>query len=354
MKLGVIYFTSGGEQLAERLKKEEKISHDNIRLELKDGRNREPETESVREYIKRAFQEKTGLLFIGATGIAVRMIAPYVKDKLLDSPVIVADETGRFVISLLAGHVGGANELAKYVAALLHATPVITTATDGRDLFAVDVFAKKNHLWIADRGQIREISSRILRGECLSISILGMQEDASGDVGGLPPELLLRGFPPTEDVDILVADRDVLNQIKPVKAGILLEPREYVIGMGCRKNKDFSELEGFALAKCESLGVRREQVRALVSVDVKRDEPGLLRLAKEWGIPFLTFSAEELMQVKGKFESSDFVRRQVGTDNVCERAVMAYCGDEGELLLGKQAENGMTLAIGKIPWKLFC
>ena len=109
------------------------------------------------------------MIFIGAAGIAVRAAAPWIRDKFADPPVIVIDETARFVIPLLSGHVGGANELACELAAFLGAVPVITTATDRNGLFAVDLFAAGNGLVLTDRKMAREISARILEGKPLGL-----------------------------------------------------------------------------------------------------------------------------------------------------------------------------------------
>ena len=118
---------------------------------------------------KDCFELHLPIIFIGATGIAVRSIAPFVKDKLTDSPVIVIDELGQFVIPLLSGHVGGANALAQEISQAIGATPVITTATDINKVFAVDVFAEKNGLRLLDKSKIKTVSSKILKGETIII-----------------------------------------------------------------------------------------------------------------------------------------------------------------------------------------
>ena len=125
--------------------------------------------ENLTQWSGRQFSEKNAMIFIGAAGIAVRAAAPWIRDKFADPPVIVIDETARFVIPLLSGHVGGANELACELAAFLGAVPVITTATDRNGLFAVDLFAAGNGLVLTDRKMAREISARILEGKTVGL-----------------------------------------------------------------------------------------------------------------------------------------------------------------------------------------
>ena len=123
------------------------------------------------EWAKVQMSAKNGLLFIGACGIAVRAIAPWVVNKLYDSPVLVMDELGTYVIPILSGHVGGANEIAVKIAEMTGSIPVITTATDLNKSFAVDIFAKKNYLYIENKNGIAKVSSKVLRGEKINIAI---------------------------------------------------------------------------------------------------------------------------------------------------------------------------------------
>ena len=123
------------------------------------------------EWAKVQMSAKNELLFIGACGIAVRAIAPWVANKLYDSPVLVMDELGTYVIPILSGHVGGANEIAAKIGKMTGAIPVITTATDLNRCFAVDIFAKKNYLYIENKNGIAKVSSKVLRGEKISMAI---------------------------------------------------------------------------------------------------------------------------------------------------------------------------------------
>ena len=270
---------------------------------------------SLSDWTRQQFAEKNAIVVIGACGIAVRMIAPFVSDKLSDSPVVVADEAGTFVIPLLSGHMGGANELAEQIAGQIGGIPVITTATDVNHTFSVDLFAKKCGLSIYNREGIAKVSAKILDGKTPDIAISSEKTDLEQGVLGL-------------------------------------QPREYILGIGCRRGKSFEELDAFIQKWLDHAGIEKRLVRAAASIDLKKEEEGLLRWCMANRIPFLTYSAEELKQVKGDFQESSFVKEKTGVDNVCERAAMKAANEEGTFILRKQAENGITIAIVKYDWKL--
>ncbi|MFT4144194.1 MAG: cobalt-precorrin 5A hydrolase [Mobilitalea sp.] len=347
MRISIISFTSNGVDLSIKIK-ELADREQEVTLYTKSSVIKQNITsqihkveEKLSEWTKEKFQECKALVFIGACGIAVRAIAPFVKNKLLDPPVLVIDEAGRFVIPILSGHYGGANELAQNLADKLGAAAVITTATDVNKLFAVDVFARKNSLHICNREGIEKVSAAVLNKDKVSIAI-------SGEIKGvIPKELTVIDYPVTK-VSILVSPFKDDGQ----KADLQLCPKAYVVGIGCRRNKSYSELEAEVKKQIERIGVRGEAIMAFASIDRKKDEEGLISLASHYNLPFLTFTEENLKALPGEFTSSAFVEEQVGVDNVCERAAMAACGENGKLILGKQAENGITIAIAERKWSV--
>ena len=291
----------------------------------------EPLTRSAAEWAKDGFREAEALIFCCAAGIAVRAIAPHVRDKRTDPAVLVLDEGGSFVIPLLSGHLGGANALAEALARRLPATPVLTTATDVNGLFAVDVFAKGNDLWIEDMGLAKAVSAALLAGEPV-----GFASDLPAE-GALPQGLVAGGAKLGIHVSAK-ADR-------PFERTLRLVPRRYAAGLGCRRGKSEAELEAFLRENLERCGVGIHELRALASIDIKRDEPGLAALAEKLGLPFVTYSAEELKDAPGVFTPSAFVAAVTGVDSVCERAAVLASG--GTLIVRKVAENGMTFALAK-------
>lgn len=341
-KLCIISFTKNGNELAKQVKSRffeaetpYEISIFTVKKEVSDAAY----VEDLKEWTKECFFAQHAILFIGACGIAVRTIAPFLESKLTDSPVLVMDEKGQFVIPILSGHVGGANEIAMEIANLLDTTtPVITTATDVTNQFSIDVFAKKHDLSLADKDGIAKVSSKVLEKKKLSVAVA--KEYAS-----------------QVDVRIGTYGRNQEDCKKETgesetKSLLTLVPREYILGIGCRKGKEDELLEAFANKCLEEAGITWEQVRLIASIDRKKEEHAILALAHKKGIPFVVFDAETLMQVKGEFQGSSFVKEQVGVDNVCERAAIAAGKDGVELVKRKQAENGMTLAIAKEEWRL--
>lgn len=352
MDIRIISFTEKGIRLSQRLA--EVLSDDNVELFTKCSVAKERKNLSMIQYAEESMVEWAGkqmaethtLLFIGACGIAVRAIAPCVVDKLHDSAVLVMDEGGNYIIPILSGHVGGANEIAEKIAAEMGAIPVITTATDINGKFAVDLFAKRNGLHIENRDGIAKVSSKVLAGKEIHLAV---EQGHLDENISIPEEIMLSEFQiiPDQTADVVIT----------TKAGgkgalLTLKPQEYMIGIGCKKGKKEEEINHFILKNLEGSGVSAEQIMAVVSIDKKKDEAGLVAWCKKRQIPFWTYTAEQLQQLEGDFSASDFVRKQIGVDNVCERAALFACQDGGSLVYKKHAENGMTIAIAKREWRI--
>lgn len=344
MRLAVIFFTEDGKKLADKWK-----TIYGTEVEIRDGRKKESSV-SNGQWLALQFEHKKPILFISACAIAVRMIAPFVKDKLTDSPVIVMDDMGQFMIPVLSGHVGGANELARELAEQIQAIPVITTATDIHDCFSVDLFAKKQGLEIVNKEGIAPISSMILRGEHPTVFVeeewKAYEKEGVFTIGRkqwhIPKELTR--VSEIENADICIGKMQ--KNEEGVK--LYLNPKRYVLGIGCRKGKTLDDLHQFVSDILKEHKLSFSQMQAVVSIDKKKDEEGILQLCAKYDIPFFTYSAEELMAVQGDFHTSAFVRAQVGADNVCERAVAGYCRKKEAVIVPKQAENGITVAIGRL------
>ena len=283
-------------------------------------------------WAEEGFREDDALLFCCAAGIAVRAIAPWVRDKTTDPAVVVTDEKGKYVIPLLSGHLGGANEFAETVARATGGIPVLTTATDTEGVFAVDTFARKNHLRISDMQLAKEISASLLSG-----GRVGFRSDLP--VAGTLPQGLTEG---DERLGIYIGRR---NTYLPFPRTLILTPQRYAAGIGCRRGKDTEELSSFLSENLAASGIAPEELSAIASIDLKKDETGLICLAVDLHVPFLTFTAEELMAVPGEFSASDFVLAQTGVDSVCERAAVRASG--GTLISKKTARDGMTVAIAR-------
>lgn len=286
---------------------------------------------NLKETVKRHFTDDA-VIFIGAVGIAVRSIAPYIKDKFCDPAVLVIDELGRYVIPLLSGHVGGANELANYIGEALSAAPIITTATDINGTFAVDIFAKKNNLLISSRKLAKDVSAALLDNNCI---------DIDSDIKSIDVKELRKKLNPKNkacDIKVRITDRIYDDTV------LTLIPKNLYIGVGCKKNTDADKMWDFVndIFRLEGLDIRA--VKSIGSIDIKRDEDAVKNLANRLNVPFLTFTKDELNSVSGDFFESEFVRKTVGVGNVCERAVCIQCNN---LIVKKTAREGMTVAIGR-------
>ena len=327
-----------------------------------------PQDKSLSEWTGSMFEEKRALVFIGAAGIAVRAIAPFVRDKMTDPPVVAADEAGHFCIPLLSGHVGGANELAERMADWLQGIPVITTATDVNGVFAVDVFAVRSGLCITDRKEAKEISAWLLDGgkvgffcdpECRGAERASGSGPLKNRSSGRETENVGYG---TEDIcrhnicrnsvcrhNIWITFRNSERPtLSPDKEAVFLRlvPKVVAGGVGCRKGTSPDILEGRVLKALESGNIDPAAVKALSTIDIKAGEEAVTRLAGRYGWELRTFTSGELLAVEGEFEESEFVRSTVGVGNVCERSCTAR---GGRLLIHKQAGEGVTVAAAIEP-----
>lgn len=316
----VLSFTDAGEALARRI------------AAALEG---EYETELLRpagrlmESVSERFHRRDALIFVGACGIAVRAVAPHAAAKTSDPAVVVADERGSFVISLLSGHMGGANDLARRLAASLGAVPVITTATDVNGRFSVDSWAKKQGLVIDSMATAKRFSAAILRGDLPVCSDLPLE-------GALPPGLYAGD---EGELGVCVSWRER----RPFGETLLLIPRVLHLGIGCRRGTEASDIRAAVDRVFAENGLRPEAVRAVASIDVKSDEAGLLAFAASLGAETEFYSAEELRAVPGDFTPSEFVKQTVGVDNVCERAAVKSAG--GKLIVKKTGGGGVTVAV---------
>ena len=312
-----------------------------------------------------------GIVFVGACGIAVRAVAPYVASKMHDPAVVCVDEAGRWAISLLSGHVGGANDLARRIARIVGATPVVTTATDVRGAFAIDEWAARRGLVIANPQLIKRVSGALLEGGHVGVRV-GRQVSVTGKLpAGFVCEECAGDTHSASDMN--GADNDIR---KPCPAGaapdsadtaralhahvhigpelpdegdpdtLHLITRNAVVGVGCRRGCEPATLQDSVEAALAGLGLAPEAVSTLATIDLKAAEPAVVELAAKHGWRLRTFSAQTLATQDGDFASSEFVRTHVGVDNVCERA-LACCG--AVRILNKQAHQGTTVAVGLVP-----
>jgi len=258
--------------------------------------------EQMKIFVEEIFTKFDALIFICAAGIAVRMIAPYLKNKLTDPAVIVIDERGRNVISLLSGHVGGANDLTLKIAEKICANPVITTATDVEEKFSADNFASRLGLMPEPKDAIKAINSAILRGEEI----------------------------------FLTAGNVRLN----------LTPKNLICGIGCRRGVSEEKIFNAVHDACKIINQPVERIKFFATIDIKHDEKGLINFAKNLGREIKFFTAAELAAkiIEYKLDESDFVKKIIGVGNVCEAAALCSV-NRAKFVLPKTKFDEVTIAL---------
>ena len=290
---------------------------------------------SISSDIGELFTGSDALIFIGAAGIAVRTIAPHVVSKTSDPAVIVIDDRGRFVIPVLSGHIGGANDIARGIAGLIGAQPVVTTATDGAGRFSCDAWAVKHDCAISSMAVAKDVSAAILTHDIPVSSEYELPDDLpSGLVAGSDGEL-----------GIYIG----IYKGKPYVSTLRLVPRVVTLGVGCRKGISVQDIMKCVRMVLDSNDIDIRAVGKIASIDVKKDEKGILELAEALGAQTEFYTADELNAVPGEFDESEFVRKTVGTGNVCERAA-ALAG--GKLIIKKTAHGGVTVAVSIQDWRI--
>lgn len=290
---------------------------------------------SLRDWTAAHFPTARALVYVGAAGIAVRAVAPHLKSKASDPAVLAVDEGGGFAIPLASGHLGGANELAREIAVVCGATPVITTATDVNGVFAVDDWARAQNCAVVGTEHIKTVSGKLLAGEPITIR-------SAFPIRGEPPEgvRLIKDGEPDVWVDVRAHD------------GLVVVPRALILGVGCRRGMKQEALKAKFFEFCNIFGILSEAIQSVATIDLKENEEGLLAFCAENSWKMSAFPAEELAVVEGIFSASDFVASVTGVDNVCERAALLAAGAGGELLVRKYAGDGITFALAQIPVKM--
>lgn len=349
MQVGCITFTESGVRVIEQVREKRKdITWVCAVFHRYEKAGFLPFT-NIKELIAEWFTSMDAILFVCATGIAVRALAPFLSSKLTDPAVIVIDDQGKFVIPLLSGHIGGANELALEIAKVLSSVAVITTATDGRQKLAIDVWAMKRNLWISDMGLAKEVAADFIQGK--EVSFHNALKDAKllekvREEESIKKYLDCFQKPEdfTDEVTAFGVEISFWEEQRAFSKTLTLLPKRLVLGIGCRKEISPEIVERVVKEVCSEYECSLRCISKVCSIDRKREEQAIVMFAQKYQVPFETYSTKELEQVVGSFTSSMFVKSTVGIENVCERSAVAGC-KSGCLLVKKQAKDGVTVAI---------
>ena len=274
------------------------------------------------------------IVFIGAAGIAVRYIAPFVADKRRDPAVVVIDPVGRYVIPILSGHLGGANAYAVELAKAMGAEAVLTTASDSLGFEAIDVFAQRENYAFDDMVAMKEVAAAMVAGRQI---LWYSEEDALPDY----PHIKRVTSMDAADVKdgVVVTTKDV-----EIRSGLQLVPRRIHLGIGSKKGTDPQTLVELIKKTLKTYAIHPMALAAIHTIDIKKEEPAIVYAAKAFGVPLKIYTAEELSRNENRCEGSDFVRATVGVSSVSCTA--AYMGGE-TMIAEKIREEGFTLSITK-------
>ncbi len=307
---------------------------------------------NLKEWCREVFPENDAVIFIGALGIAVRTIAPFIVKKTVDPAVICMDDMGVNIISVLSGHIGGANDLTKVLASGMGANPVITTASDVHGKIAIDSWAIKNRLYITDMECAKSVAMEIVEGRKV-----GLYTDC--EIRGRVPDELVVLDEGSDAIDqikwvVIITDKKISSMKGSMKDyNILwLIPQKNVLGIGCKKGKALKDIDLAVLDILEKRGIDIRSIYGIASIDLKCSEPGLLGYSEYMNIPTTFYPATELEKIPGDFDRSAFVEGITGVDNVCERAAIRLVMEdepnatrEKNLVVPKQKCEGVTVAI---------
>lgn len=333
--------------------------------------------ETVKACVDEYFEQVDAIVFVTASGIAVRSVAEHLTHKSKDPAIVCMDELGKHVISLVSGHAGGANALTQMLADVMWATPVITTATDVEGRFSIDDYAREHNLVVTDWPKAKAISAEVLAAgaepvrvneaevlqeeEKNACEICKEQKSTGIDVGKIENDgcenridgcgIRVDGCENGIDVlklqigsyQVVITPQDVSVDAQTLQ----LIPRCIVAGVGCKKGMPVDKIEHAVQEAFAKAGLRIEALCAVASIDLKKEEAGLLEFCETRNVPFETYAAEELQAVPGTYSASEFVSGVTGVDNVCERSAVKYASEhgmnQGEQLLGRQAKHGELL-----------
>ncbi len=281
--------------------------------------------------VNEAFKEGDSIIFISSTGIAVRAISSYLKSKDVDPAVVVVDVCNKFTISLVSGHLGGANELTLKVSKLLNNTPVITTATDNLNKKAPDIIAKENNLIIESLDKAKDIAARLVNGKSVYF-----KDD-------LNKNKCPKGYIKSDEIKenmLWITDR--LNSHKDV---LRLIRKDIVLGIGCRKDTSSEKMLRFIEKTLNDNEIDIRSVKTVSSINIKSEEKAILDLKDKLNVDLKFFTKEEIRKVHNKYEGSDFVEKNVGVRAVSE-PVVELLG--AEIIIDKIKFEGITLTIGRV------
>ena len=333
MKVAIISVSDKGQNLAFDLKEKLDMDSTIIKCDLYH--------KNVKKYFPILFYEYDAIIAIMASGILIRSIAPLIESKTTDPAVINIDDNGKFVISTLSGHIGGANELTNKISNLIDATPVITTSTDVNNKLGIDVLARDLYLSIDNPKEILYFNKAILEGREISLTVNPNKnfEYLFEYLNMTPMEI---------NVSIYYTSRIPVDEVRVTmdEHELILKEKKIVVGIGCRRDKEYEKIrEGF-VKSLDDLNILPSRVNLLASAEIKKDEKGILELSENFRIPVNFVEIDKLKLFESDDVSkSEFVYSKFGIYGVCEPSALIMAGYESKLIYKKTSYDGVTISV---------
>ena len=298
---------------------------------------------SLSSKVGKEFDKFSDHIFIMAVGIVVRVIAPHVKNKRIDPAVVALDDGGNFAISLLSGHLGGANRLAAQVAEMVCATPVVTTATDVHNVPAIDVLAAEKGLTIENPSAIKNVGMAFLRGE--KIDLVDPYAILRKDLDGW----FVREGEEAEEEGKKLVRVSVDHGGKAVSGGtLMLRPKTLSVGVGCNRDTPAEEIRELIKQVFEECGLSLHSIENIATIEAKADEQGIVEVARQLDASLVLFDRDKLSSVESVPTPSKVVEKHMGVTSVCEAAAILASGS-GKLLAKKHKTKNATVAVAARP-----
>lgn len=334
--IAIISITKKGDEIADNIQRSiggdvfKKSEDNNFKLD------------NIIEFV---FKNYKSIVFVSSTGIAVRAIAKYLKEKDIDPAVVVVDVCNKFTISLVSGHLGGANILTNKIAGTLKNIPVITTATDNLEIEAPDIIAINNNLIIDDLKTAKVIASRLVNNEKVYFidekKVIACPNGyiETSEVKNNTVWITNKGFIKLNDNNYKEYKLNISRNLNILR----LIRKDVVLGIGCKRNTESEKMYDFVYKTLIENNIDIRAIKTIASIDIKSDEQAILNLAKVLNSKLKFFTKEEIATVHSKFEGSDFVEKIIGVRAVSE-PVVELLG--AKLYKQKIRKDGMTLSIG--------
>jgi cobalt-precorrin 5A hydrolase len=308
---------------------------------------------SPRDHLPELFQKYKGLVMFFSLGAVVRLIAPLIKSKHTDPAVVVVDDQAKYVISVLSGHLGGANMLTREVARILNAEPVITTASEVNQTIAVDLLGRPFGWVIEDFANVTPVSAAVVNEEPVAIIQEAGERNWWTYEKPLPENLFVYRSPEEASVRehhavLYITDRLLSKEEKSrwLTNGVLYRPKTIILGIGCNRGTPEEEVEQVIRQTLHELSLSFLSVRGIATIDLKKDEEALLSLTRKYGWTFQYYTPEELNRVPIS-HPSETVYKYTGAYGVSEPAAKLAAGCE-TLLLAKKKDGNVTISVARV------